>query len=118
MPISNHIRDQSWTKVTSQIDRISSFPTETRTDSKDDEKESEWCKIASAKVAIVLEGVDQEHQEGAGDEFGEELARLCHERRRICAEDAGSGCVASDCANIGTALKDVNGGLVVCVDDR
>lgn len=109
--IANHVRDESWTKVTSEVDGISGFPAEASTDSKDDEEEAEWSEWASANVSVVLKRVDQEHKEGAGDELGEELARLGHEFGGVGAENAGcSGlAVAWDCSNAGATLEDVDG---------
>lgn len=59
------------------------------------------------------------HQQGAGNELGEELPSLGHELCRIRAEDAGTSVlrVSWDCADADAALEDIDGGLVVGIDD-
>lgn len=87
MAITQEIGHESRTKVTRQVDGVTCFPAEACADSEDDEEETEWGQVASAHVLVVEQDIDQEHQDGAGDELGEELSRLGHERGRICAEN-------------------------------
>lgn len=117
--VAQEIRHQSWTKVTGQVDGISGFPAEAGTDTENDEEETQRCQWARTDVALILQGVDHEHEQRAGDEFGEELTRLGHEGLWVCAEDSGRGGVAVswDGADVGSTFVDVDGGFVVCVDD-
>ena len=117
MAVSNEVAEQSWTEVSRQIDSIACLPAERRTNSKNQEEEHQRSEVAGAKVRIVLQGEDHEHQHRAGDELGEELARLGHERLRVGAKDAGSGVLSGNSTNVGAALVKVNGGFVVAVND-
>lgn len=92
-------------------------PAEASTNAENDEEEAQRSERTSSNVSIVLDSVDQEHQEGTGDEFGEELTGLGHEVCRICAENACGGSRAADGSNVRTTLVDVNGGFVVGVDN-
>lgn len=73
------------------MDRCASthLPAEAGADAEDDEEQSQWYQISRAKVPVVFESIDQEHQDRAGDEFGEELSGFGHELGRVCAEDTG-----------------------------
>jgi len=89
MTISNHVRYESWTKVTGKVDRISCLPAKAGTNAEYDEEEAEWSKRTSTDVSLVLECVDHEHEKSAGDELGEKHSGLGHEFSRVSAEDAG-----------------------------
>lgn len=118
-PISNHVGNQSRTKVSSQIDRISGLPAKAGTDAENDKEECKRKQGTSPEIVIVLEGEDHEHKDGAGDELGEELACPRHEGGRVCAEDACRGSVreARHRSDVGAAFVDVDGRSVVPVDD-
>ena len=116
--IAKHIADQARAKVTSKIDSIARFPAEASTNTEDDEEQAKRREIASSDIAIVLEGVDQEHQESASDELGEELTGLGHERRWVGAEDSSTRGRLAHGADAGAALEDVNGRLVIAVNNR
>lgn len=117
MAVSQHVRDQSRAKIPSQVDGIASLPAEASANPEDHEEQTEWCEVAGTEISVVLEGVDQEHQKPTGDELGEELSRLGHERCGVGAEDACCRGVASDRADARATLEDVDGGLVVAVDN-
>ena len=65
------------------------LPAEAGANAEDDEEQSQRYQISRPKVAIVFESIDQEHQDRAGDEFGEKLPGFGHELGRVCAEDTG-----------------------------
>jgi hypothetical protein len=135
--ISEHVRHQSRTKVSSEINRIASFPAtvqrgtalaphiqktlrsrhdlQASTNSKDDKEQSQRNKISGSKIPVVFERVDQEHQDRAGDEFGEELASLGHEgcwvgAKNACCRRFG---ITRHRTDVGPSFEDINGGLVV-----
>lgn len=120
MPIPQPIRHDPRPQVPCHIDRRSRLPAETGTNAVDDEKQRQRCQRPRAEIPVVLDRVDEEQKDGAGDEFGEELARLGHEGGGVGAEDAGGGgvAVAGHGADAGAALVDVDGGSVVGVDDE
>lgn len=118
MTVTNHVTNQTRTKVSSEVDRVSSFPAEASADAKDDEEEAERRKVACTDISIILQGVDQEHQKGASDKLGEELTGFCHELCWIGAENTSCSSRAADSANIGTTLKNVDRRLVVGVNNR
>ncbi len=117
--VADHIRYQPWSEVTSKIDRIAGLPAPASTNAEDDEEQSEWCQWPGAQIRVVLESVDEEHQQRASDEFTEKLAGIRHVGLRVRAEDAGSGSVreARDGADVCSTLEDVNGRFVVGVDN-
>lgn len=55
--ISKAERHQSRPKVTCEVDRITCFPTEASTDTKDDEEQSQRYKVARPNVPIILQSV-------------------------------------------------------------
>lgn len=118
MTVTDHVRHQARTKVTGEVDGIACLPSETSTNAKDDEEEAERRQRTSSDVSIVLQSVDQEHEQGAGDELGEEHAGSGHESRRVCAEDTSGGIFAGNGTNACSALEDINRRLVVGIDDR
>lgn len=118
MAVTDHVGHQARTKIPSEVDSIARLPAKAGANTKDNEEEPQWCKWSSAEISVVLEGVDEEHQQRAGNEFGEELASLGHERCRIGAEDASGRSVASDCADARASLKDIDRRLVVAIDNR
>lgn len=89
--IPDHVGNQSRTKVPGKINRIASFPTKASTNTEDDEEESKWSQLFSSDVMVVLDGIDQEHQQHRGDEFREELASGGHELLGVGAEYPGCG---------------------------
>ncbi|GMG02961.1 unnamed protein product [Aspergillus oryzae var. brunneus] len=98
---------------------VTGLPTEAGADAEDDEEEGEGREGAGAEIGVVFQGEDHEHEDGAGDEFREELARLGHEGGWVGAEDPGCcvGRVTWDGADTGATFVDVDGGFVVAVDD-
>ena len=115
--VAEEIAHESWPEVARQVDGVAGLPAEAGADAEDDEEETQGREGPGADVAVVLEGVDAEHEQRAGDEFGEELARLGHEGGGVGAEDAGGAGVAPDGADPGAAFEDVDRRLVVGVDD-
>lgn len=117
--ITQEVGHQSRTKVPSEIDCVARLPSETGTNAEDDEEKGQWCEVAGAEVTVVFEGVDAEHEDGGGDEFGEELTGFGHEGGWVGAEDSRGGGVAVswDGAELAAAFVDVDGGFVVGVDD-
>ncbi|CAF3502970.1 unnamed protein product [Fusarium graminearum] len=93
--ISEHVRNQTRTKITSQVDGISSFPTKAGTDTEDQEEQTQWHQWTSADVGAVRHGKDDELQNRAGDEFGEEHASACHKLSRIGTEHSGGRVLAN-----------------------
>lgn len=95
------------------------LPAPASANAKDDEKKAERRQRARTDITIILQSVDQEHQQGRGNELGEKLPGLRHERRRIRAEDAGC-CILGvswNRPNARPSLVNVNGGFVICVND-
>ena len=82
---------QSRPKISSQIDGVSRFPSERRSNTEDEEKKAERCQVPGADVAVVFEGEDAEDQDRAGDYFTEEHPCSRHEGLGVGAEDAGCG---------------------------
>ena len=120
MAVPKEIGHEPWSEVPSQVDGEGCLPPETGRDSEDDEEDAEWNQIPGAEVAVVLERVDAEHEDGARDELGEELAGFGEEGGWVGAEDPRGGCVGSeagDGADVATAFVDVDGGFVVAVHD-
>jgi hypothetical protein len=115
--VSKHVRNKTRTKVTGKVDSVTSLPTEAGTDAKDQEEQTKGHELSGANVVVIGHGVNAHHQDGRGNDFGEEHASAGHERSGVCAEDASGGSVASDSPDASTTLKHVDGGLVVAVDD-
>ena len=90
MSISENIGHQSRTKVTSQIDRVSSFPTKACANAEEEEEKTQREPIpptsACTIVAVILESEDAQHQYRACDELREELTSLGQKRLWVCAE--------------------------------
>jgi len=85
--VSEHVAHQTWTKVTGEVDGVSGLPSEARTDAENEEEHrASGTKVSGGVVALVTNGEDDKHEDPAGDELGEELARLGQERGRIRAE--------------------------------
>jgi len=63
-------------------------------------------QISCAKVPVVFQDIDTEHEDRATDNLVKCHAGTGHERRGICAENAGGGrwTVARHSPNVGTAL--------------
>ena len=116
MTIAEHVGNEARAKVSSKIDSIACLPAKARTDAKDDEEESKWCEWASAQVPIILEDVDEEHEESGSNELGEELSSLGHELCWVGAKDTSGSSRSSDGTHA-AALELVDGTLVVSVDD-
>jgi len=115
--VTDHVGDETWTEITSQVDGIAGLPSEASTDTEDDEEEAERTKVTSTDVTAVCKSVDKEHKESAGNELGEKLASLGHEWLRVCAENAGCCGVACDSTDARATFENVDGRLVVCVDN-
>lgn len=73
--------------------------------------------LLGSDVVVVLDCIDQEHEQCTCYKFGEELARVAHEVGWIRAEDTSGRVlgVSWDCANTRTALELINGRLVVAI---
>ena len=54
MPIPQKERHQSWSKVSCQVYRIASFPTETSADPEYHKEETEGSEVPCAEIAVVL----------------------------------------------------------------
>lgn len=119
MPVAEEVGHESGAEVPCHIDGKPGLPSKAGSDTKEDEEEPEGCEGARAEVPIVLEDVDEEHEDGAGDEFGEELTRPRHEGGRVRAEDACRRSIREprNGADAVTAFVNINGGLVVTIDD-
>ena len=83
------------------------------------QEETERREWTGADIAIILQCIDEEHEEGRGDEFGEKLSSFTHEFGGVCAENARCGGfrVSGDGSDAGTTFKDIDGAPVVTVDD-
>ena len=76
-----------------------------------------WLSLHLPDVKIVLERHDAEHEDAAGDEFGDKLLSLGKEGCWVCAEDAGGrGGSWRYSANAFT-LEIVDGSVVIRVDN-
>ena len=117
MAIPNKVGEQSWAKVSSQIDGIASLPSESGANAEDQKEEHEGGKIARAEVAVIFQSENREHEHGTCNELGEKLARLGHEWLRIGAEDTSSRVCPRDGSDVRAALVCVNGRLVVAIYD-
>ena len=118
--VAEEIRHEARTEIAGEVDGVAGLPAETGADAEDDEEERQRRQVAGAEVAVVLERVDAEHQDGRRDELAEEHARLGHEGGRVGAEDAaraGVGAGAGHGARRAAAFVHVDGGFVVGVDD-
>lgn len=63
--------------------------TRLRQPTKDDKEEPQGSQGPGTDITLVLEGVNHEHQNRAGDELGEEHARPRHEWCWIGTKDTG-----------------------------
>lgn len=119
MPIAQHIRHQPGSKVPGKVNRITRFPPEASSNTKDDEEQSKRRQRARAEIPIILQRKDHEHQDRTRQELGKELARLRHKLGRVGTEDTRC-CgrrVARHGAEVSSAFEGVDGGFVVAVDD-
>lgn len=116
--IPNTIRKQPRAKIPSKINGISSFPTERRSDPENQEEQHQWHQVTSSQIALVLECEDDKYQNSRRDNLGEDLARLCQERLRICVENARCGVIAVSwhCA-YAIAFVCIDCGFVISVDN-
>lgn len=87
--VSQQVRHQSWTKVSGKINGIAGFPTEAGTNPKNDEEQAERREVSRTDIAVIFQGVDQEHQQHTPNEFAEEHAGGGHELGWVGAEDTG-----------------------------
>lgn len=117
MTVSENVRNQAGTKVTSEIDGVSRFPTPAGSDAEDEEEEGERHEGAGGAVGRVGESEDDELEETGADELGEKHAGPGHELGWVCTEDAGGGVGTRNRANA-LALKVVDGRHVVAVEDE
>ena len=117
--VPDHVCEQSWTKVSSKINRIAGLPAECSTNSENEEEQHQWCQISGSKITIVLQRENDEDKYSTGDDFGEDLSCFRQERLRISVEDAScrSWRVAWDCPNARTSFVLVDRRLVVPIDD-
>lgn len=112
--VANHIRNQSRAKVPGQVDGITSLPAKSRTNTKDEKKQTERQQIASARVD---KGVDAKHEDRATNELIPEHGRPSHERCRVGTKDTRARCIETDGSDAGPAFKGINGASVVTIDD-
>lgn len=112
--VTDHVRDQTRTKVTSQVHGVTRLPTEAGTKGEDQETDHQGHQVAGA---VVGQAEEAEHEDGRGDVLGEEHAGGAQERSRVGTEDAGSRVVARDGADVATALENVDGRPVVGVNN-
>lgn len=117
MAISDHVRNQSRTKITSEVDSIARLPTKASTDTKDEEEKSKRHHVSSIDIVGVSQSKDTEHENAAGDEFREEHACPSHKRGRICAKDPGRCGRASHRPDTSAALKGIKSRLIVAIHD-
>lgn len=75
--------------------------------------------LLGSDVVVVLDCIDQEHEQCTCYEFGEELASVAHEVGRIRAEDTSGRVlgISRDSTDSRTTLKLIYGRLVVAIDD-
>lgn len=116
--VSNHVRNKTGPKVTSQVDGVAGLPAEARANAEDQEEQTQWKERSGANVAVVDQGENHKLQDGAGDELGKEHSCARHEGGGIRAEDTRAGGVQSHGPDAAASLEHVNGGLVVCIDNR
>ena len=121
MPVSNDVAEESRTKVSSQINGVTSFPSEARSKAKDEEEQGEREPISPAfrdtVICVILQSQDHKHKDSAGDELGEEHARFRHEGGGVRAEDARGGIRGRwHCADTVTFVG-IDGVDVVAVND-
>lgn len=122
MSIAHSIAHQPRSKVPRQVDSIPSIPPEASPKSEDQEEQREWepapRSTELALIAIILQRKDDKHEDGAGDELAEELARFRQVGLRVRAKDGGGGCLGRrDGAEVGAAFVGVDAVDVVGVDD-
>lgn len=119
MSITDKVGEQSRTKVSSEIDRITRFPTQGCTDSKNQEKQREGDQIARSQIGVVLDGENDKDQDGARDDLGKELSGFGEEGLGVGTKDPGGRrvTVTRDRTDGGTTFVGVDGRLVVPVDD-
>lgn len=118
--VTDGVGHQSGPEISSEVDGVASFPAETCTNTEDDEEQRQRYEILRTEIMVVLNRIDEEHEQCAGNNFAEEHAGSRHERRRICAEDPGRRIIGIpwNGANANAAFKLVDCGLVVGVDDE
>lgn len=115
--VTNHVRNETGAKVTSQVDSVASLPTEASANAEDEEEEAKGHERTGANVASVGESEDDKLKNGASDELGEEHASSGHESSGICAEDTSSRVLQADSSDTRAALVHVKSRLVVGIDD-
>ena len=116
-PIPQRITHQPRPKVPRQIQRIPRLEPETRSQPKNQKEQHQREQLPGPKVRIVLQREDHEHEQRAGDEFGEKHARARQEGLGVRAEDAGGGGLGGGHGAHAVAFAIVDGGDVVGVDD-
>jgi hypothetical protein len=117
MAIPNKVGEQSWTEISSKINRIARLPSKCGANAKYQKEKHEGSEIAGAEIAVIFQGEDHEHEYRTCNELREELAGLRHEWLGVCAEDASCRVLSGDSSNVGAAFVNINGGFVVAVDD-
>lgn len=119
--VSNSVGKQPRTKVTREVDRETSLPAEAATNAEHEEEECEREPVAAALgdtvVGVVLESEDDEHQNCAGDEFGEELVSATDEGLGVGCEDTSRGGGRGGRGADSDTFVVVDGGDVIGVDD-
>lgn len=122
MSIPQTVTHQPRPKVPRQVDRIARLPPETRPQPKNEEEQREREQLARtglphrARVRVVLERKDDKHEDAAGNELAEELARFREEGLRVGAEDARGGALGGGHGAHPGAVDGVDGRDVVGVD--
>lgn len=115
--IANKVGNETRAEITSQVDGITSLPTQGSTNAKDEEEEGQWQHLTGADVVVIDKGKDDKLKNGAGEKLGEEHAGTGHKRSGVCAKDTGGSIGAADGSDSGAALEVINGRLVVAVND-
>ena len=56
MAVANDVGEQSWPKVSSQINRVARFSPKRGADAEDQEEQHQGGQVAGAEIGIVLQG--------------------------------------------------------------
>lgn len=118
MAITDNVRHKTRTKVTSQVNRITSLPTETGTNTEDEEEQAQREECTGISVFGVGKSKDDKDEDATGDELGPPHGLSSHELSGVCAEDAGGGGGTGDGAQTRLALESIDGVVVVSVHDE
>lgn len=118
MTVSDNVRNQTGTKVTSQVNRIAGLPTETSTNTEDQEEQRQTKEVTRVSVLGISKAEDDKDEQTTGDEFGPPHGFSRHELSWVRAEDSGGGGGTGDRSQTRLALEGVDGVVVVSVHDE